>query len=64
MLRCKHSESDWVKIDMYSPLEVNIDANTQVRVYGIVSDYGGAVKVRAEIWHKDLDNTGQKNAQM
>ena len=52
-------ESDWVKIDMYMPLEVNVDETTQVRVYGMVTDYGEGVKVRAEIWHKEPVSTGQ-----
>ncbi len=56
----KTDQSEWTPVNMNSPLEVNVDETTQVRVYGMVTDYGEGVKVRAEIWHRDLVPNRQK----
>lgn len=47
--------SDWVPVTRESPLEVNLDDGTQVRVYADErgSDVDGSVRLRAEIWRAE-----------
>ncbi len=50
----KEAESEWHRTDETLALEINVDENTQVRIYARETKTLG-IQTRAEIWRRETE---------